>query len=79
MNAWAKPAYVIVSGGQKQTIPVLKKTFSENTQIYSTRQHGAIVCQVDKTGNLTVKPFRRDDNQKEPPVQQADFNLHRAN
>ncbi|HAH49042.1 ComEC/Rec2 family competence protein [Gimesia sp.] len=79
LNAWAKPAYVIVSGGQKQTIPVLKKTFSENTQIYSTRQHGAIVCQVDKTGNLTVKPFRRDDNQKEPPVQQADFNLHRAN
>ncbi|QDT88903.1 ComEC/Rec2 family competence protein [Gimesia algae] len=58
LSEWANPAHVIVSGGKKQTIPDLKKTFPESTQIYSTQQHGAIVCEVDKAGNLTVNPFR---------------------
>lgn len=60
LSEWANPAYVIVSGGQQQTIPDLKKTFSKSTQIYSTRQHGAIVCEVDQAGHLMVKPFRGD-------------------
>ncbi|QDT79560.1 ComEC family competence protein [Gimesia maris] len=79
LNEWAKPVYVIVSGGQKQTIPELKKIFSENVQIYSTRQHGAITCLIDKAGHLKVTPFRGDRSCSDSPGQESEFNLYQLN
>ncbi|QDT42942.1 ComEC family competence protein [Gimesia alba] len=58
LDRWARPDYLIVSGGRKQTIPQLQSVFSASTQIYSTRKHGAITCLIDNSGNLEVIPFR---------------------
>ncbi|QDV51083.1 ComEC/Rec2 family competence protein [Gimesia fumaroli] len=58
LDRWARPDYLIVSGGQRQTIPKLQSVFSASTQIYSTHKHGSITCLIDEAGNLDVIPFR---------------------
>lgn len=58
LDRWARPQYLIVSGGRKQTIPYLKQVYSAATEILTTRTHGAINCQIDDAGHLEVVPFR---------------------
>tara|TARA_R110002111_G_scaffold153375_1_gene220162 strand:+ start:117781 stop:120375 length:2595 start_codon:yes stop_codon:yes gene_type:complete len=57
LDRWAKPDYLIVSGGKKQTHSNLQKIYSPDTRIYSTRSHGAITCLIDRSGKLDVIPF----------------------
>tara|TARA_R110002095_G_scaffold98386_3_gene86502 strand:+ start:3901 stop:6495 length:2595 start_codon:yes stop_codon:yes gene_type:complete len=57
LDRWARPDYLIISGGKKQTHSNLQKIYSSETRIYSTISHGAITCQIDRSGKLDVIPF----------------------
>lgn len=57
---WAKPDFLIVSGGKQQTIPNLEKVFPDKTRIYSTMRHGSLACRITIAGELTVTPFRAE-------------------
>lgn len=59
LNQWAKPDFVVVSGGKKETLPQLQNVYGPNTKIYSTNEHGAITCLIDNSGKLKIIPFRQ--------------------
>lgn len=57
LSEWARPDYVIVSGGKPQSLPYLKQVYSPEVTVYTTTD-GAVNCRISSEGHLTVQPFR---------------------
>lgn len=58
LGAWAKPDYVIVSGGQKRFLGRLEQVYPNAIAIFWTSLNGGISTTIDQRGLLTCEPFR---------------------
>lgn len=62
---WARPDYLIVSGGKKSTVANLKQIYPKPTRIFSTTTDGAITCRISQGGTVRVVPFRNTPRMRE--------------
>lgn len=52
---WARPDYVVVSGGRALHPPALQNSYGEHAHILFTREEGAVTVKIDPNGEIRVR------------------------
>ncbi|MEX1095794.1 MAG: ComEC/Rec2 family competence protein [Planctomycetales bacterium] len=58
LAAWAAPRWVIVSGDRRVALDRLQTVYGSRATVLSTAHAGAVVCRIDRDGNLEVHATR---------------------
>jgi len=58
LAAWARPKWLIVSGGRDDSIARLQRNYGPSTTVYSTVRDGAVTCSISASGSVSCTPFR---------------------
>jgi competence protein ComEC len=54
---WAKPEWVIVSGGRAELLPELRQRYGNQCQVISTMSQGAVEFEITDSGQIQCTPF----------------------
>jgi competence protein ComEC len=54
---WCAPRFVVVAGGRRETLARLAGIYPEAERVFATRNDGAIIMRVSRTGELALEAF----------------------
>jgi competence protein ComEC len=54
---WARPRYVVISGGRRAKVDELRRTYAKSRRVFSTYHDGAVMVEISPDGEINVAGF----------------------